>query len=163
MRHGGRAAAIRNGGTVHQESGTPLSTSTRSWVRALVLVAAAYVAIGVGFGVLGGSVDADQVRLWRRAAWVASAAVAAMQIGYEHYRLGTSPRPTALHAAGAVALGAFGLAVAANVHSLFAASHGHRGLLLLALLAWPILTAIPAFLGAFAVAAVLTRLSRRRQ
>src|SRR2546425_10275233 len=92
----------------------------------MMLVAVAYVAIGIVFGTLAQSADPNHVRLWRLAAWVASAAVAAAQIGYEHYRLGGSPRPTAQHAAGAVALGAFGLALAANIHSLFAATHGQH-------------------------------------
>ncbi len=80
----------------------------------MVLAAVAYVAIGVVSGALARSADSDQVRLWRLAAWVASAAVAAAQIWYEHYRVGSSPRPTALRAAGAGALGAFGLALAAS-------------------------------------------------
>ena len=82
----------------------------------MILAAVAYVVIGILFSVLSRSADADHVRLWRLAAWVASAAVAAAHIGYEHYRLSSSPRATALHAAGAVALGAFGLALVANVH-----------------------------------------------
>ncbi len=126
----------------------------------MILVAVAYVVTGIGFGALAKSADANHVRLWRLAAWVASAAVAAAQIGYEHYRLGSSPRATALHAAGAVALGAFGLALAANIHALFAATHGQRSPLL-ALVAWPVITALPAFLVALAVAAVLARFSRR--
>lgn len=120
------------------------------WIRALLLVAVAYVVIGVGFAALG----------WRLAAWVASAAIAAVHIGYEHYRLGSSPRATALHAAGAVALGAFGLALAANVHWLVAGTAGHRPPLL-ALPVWPVITAVPAFLGALAVAAVLGRIHHK--
>ena len=126
----------------------------------MALVAVAYAVIGIVFGVLAKSGDANNVRLWRLAAWVASAAVAAVHIGYEHYRLGASPLPTALHAAGAVALGAFGLAVAANVHWMFAETHGQRSPLL-ALPVWPVIAAIPAFLVALAVAAVLARFSRR--
>ena len=129
----------------------------RLWVRAMILVAVSYVVIGIGFAALAKS---DHVRLWRLAAWVASALVAAAHIGYEHYRLGSSPRPTALHAAGAVALGTFGLALAANAHWLFAGTYGQRAPLL-ALPVWPVITAVPAFLGALAVAAVLARLSRR--
>ncbi len=125
----------------------------------MILVAVAYVVIGIVFGALAKSADANHVRLWRLAAWVASAALAAAQIGYEHHRLGSSPRPTALHAAGAVALGAFGLALAANIHSLSAATHGQHSLLL-ALVAWPVITALPAFLVALALAAVLARFSR---
>src|SRR5213594_3562314 len=126
----------------------------------MAVVAVAYVVIGIVFGVLAKSGDANHMRLWRLAAWVASAAVAAAHIGYQHYRLGSSPRPTALHAAGAVALGAFGLALAANVRWLFAGTYGQRAPLL-ALPVWPVITAVPAFLGALAVAAVLARLSRR--
>jgi len=126
----------------------------------MILVAVAYVAIGIVFGVLAKSADADHVRLWRLAAWVASAAVAVTHIGYEHYRLGSSPRPTALRAAGAVAIGAFGLALAANVHWLLAGTPGQHSPLL-ALPVWPVITAIPAFLVALAVATVLARFSRR--
>ena len=122
----------------------------------MMLVAVAYVVIGIGFGVLA---NAHHVRLWRLAAWVASAVVAVVQIGYEHQRR-SSPRATALHTAGAVALGAFGLALAANVHWLFAATRGPRSPLL-ALLVWPVITAIPAFLVALVVAALLARFSRR--
>jgi hypothetical protein len=53
----------------------------------MMLVAVAYVVIGIAFGVLA---NAHHVRLWRLAAWVASAVVAAVQIGYEHQR-GSSP------------------------------------------------------------------------
>ncbi len=126
----------------------------------MILVAVAYVGIGIVFATLAKSADADHVRLWRLAGWVASAAVAAAHVGYEHYRLGSSPRPTALHAAGAVALGAFGVALAANVHWLFADTRGQRPPLL-ALLVWPVITAVPAFLVALAVAALLARSSRR--
>src|SRR6184192_1224220 len=129
----------------------------RLWVRAMILVAVSYVVIGIGVAALAKS---DHVRLWRLAARVASALVAAAHIGYEHYRLGSSPRPTALHGAGAVALGAFGLALAANAHWLFAGTHGQRSPLL-ALPVWPVITAIPAFPVALAVAAVLARFSRR--
>jgi len=121
----------------------------------MMLVAVAYVVIGIAFSVLA---NAHHVRLWRLAAWVASAVVAAVHIGYEHQG-GSSPRATALHAAGAVALGAFGLALAANVHWLFAATRGARSPLL-ALLVWPVITAIPALLVALAVAALLARFSR---
>ena len=129
-------------------------------MRAMLLVALAYVVIGVAFAALDRSSDSGQVRLWRLAAWVASAAAAALHVGYEHSR-GSSPRATALHAAGAVALGAFGLALAANVHWLVAGVPGQRAPLL-ALPVWPVVTAVPAFLGALAVAAVLALLTRRR-
>jgi len=135
--------------------------SGRRWLLGMILVAASYVVIGVVFAALAKPADANHVRMWRLAAWLASAALAAAHIGYEHYRLGASPRTTALHAAGAVALGAFGLALAANVHWLAAGSPGQRAPLL-ALPIWPVVTAPPAFLGALAAAALLARVSRRR-
>ncbi len=124
----------------------------------MILVAVTYAVIGIVFAALAKSADA--VRLWRLAAWVASAAVAAAQIGYEHYRLGSAPRVTARHAAGAVALGAFGLALAANMHWLLSGTRGQHPPLL-ALPAWPVITAVPAFLAALAVAAILARVSGR--
>src|SRR5437660_4072814 len=119
-----------------------------------MLVAVAYAAIGIVFAAL--AVDANHVRVWRLAAWLASAVVAAAHMWYEQYRLGSPPRRTALHAAGAVALGAFGLALAANVHWLVAETRGPRPPLL-ALPVWPVITATPSFLVALAVAAVLAR------
>ena len=130
----------------------------RAWARAGILVGVAYGVIGIVFAALA---DANHVRLWRLAAWVVSAAVYAAHIGYEHYGLDSAPRATALHVAGAAALGAFALALAANVHSLFAATHGQQSRLLLALVAFPVITALPAFLVALAVAAALARVSRR--
>src|SRR2546429_8408375 len=124
-----------------------------------MLVGVSYAAIGIVFAALAG--DAHHVRVWRLAAWVASAVVAAAHIWYEQYRLGSSPRRTALHAAAAVALGAFGLALAANVHWLFAGTRGQRPPLL-ALPVWPVITAVPAVLAALAIAAVLARFRRVR-
>lgn len=128
-------------------------SSRRSWVLAMILVAVAYAVMGVVFAALA---DANHVRLWRLAAWVGSAVVYAAHIGYEHHQLGSSPRSTALHVAGAAALGAFGLALAANVHALWAAS-ANQYLLAFALVLWPIMTAVPAFVVALAAAAGLAR------
>jgi hypothetical protein len=126
----------------------------------MILVAAAYALIGIVFALLDDSPDPDTVRLWRLAAWVVSGAVAAAHILYEQYRAGSSPRRTALHAAWAVALGTFGLALAANVNWLLADTHTQRAPLL-ALPVWPVITAVPAFLLALAIASALARLSRR--
>lgn len=60
----------------------------------------------------------------------------------------------------AVAIGAFGLAVAGMVRSLPTGS-GVRPLWLLALVLWPAVTAVPAFLVAWIAGAALTRFPRR--
>lgn len=132
------------------------ASGRKSWIRAALLVGVVYFLIGRGF-----ALPADQLGVWRLAAWVASAAVAAVHLGYEHFRLNNSPRATALHAAMAVALGAFLLAVAANIHDLASAT-GYRPRMLIALVAWPVLTALPAFIVALSVAAVLARLPTKR-
>jgi hypothetical protein len=96
---------------------------------------------------------------WRWAAWVVSAIAFGAHIVYEQLRLGTSPRITALHVACAAGLGAFGLAVAANVHGLTAA-YPPSLLVVLSLVIWPVMTALPAFIVAL-VAAILFSRARR--
>jgi len=127
----------------------------QSWVRAALLLGVAYLLIGRAF-----AAPANHVRLWRLAAWVVSGTAFAAHIGYEHFRLRHSPRSTALHAALAVALGAFALAAAGALHSLLTTS-AIRLSWLLAFVVWPLATAVPAFLAALVAAAVLARLPRR--
>lgn len=135
-------------------------SANQPWLRRAMLFGGAYLAAGIVFGALAGASASGQMRVaWRLAAWLVSAAAFAANIGYERYRLRNRPLATASHASAATALGAFGLAVAANVHALRAAS-GHRGLLTLALVLWPVLTAVPAFVVAFTAAAVLARTRR---
>ena len=133
------------------------------WVAVIVLVGVAYAVIGVGSAALDDAVWAGGWRPWRVAAWAASLAVAATHVGYELYRLGSAPGRTARHAAAAVAIGALGIALGANVHWLRTHTPGQPAppAPLLALPLFPLITAIPAYLGAFAVATLLTRLSRR--
>ena len=126
-----------------------------SWFGTTVLIGVLYSVIGIVF-----ALPSSQVRVWRLAAWVVSAALFAAHIGYEHFRRGNSPPVTALHTALAVAVGAFGLAVAANVHEVWVAS-SYRRSLALALVAWPVLTGLPAFVVALVTAYGLA-LTRRR-
>ncbi len=132
----------------------------RPHARTMMLVGVTYVAIGIVFSALAKSPDFNAVRISRLAAWLASAAVGIAHTWYERQRLGTSSRVTALHTAGAVAFGAFGIALAANVHWLFARTSGQRAPLL-ALPIWPVITAIPVFLVVLAVGVMLDRFSRR--
>src|SRR5262245_53025910 len=131
------------------------------WVRAALLAGVAYFVVGYGSAALDPSVP-DRARFaWRLAAWAVSAAVFAAHIGYEHFGLGDSPRAIALHAAAAVALGAFLLAAAATLHAATVAAHAPYWQFLLALVLWPTITALPAFLVALVAGAVLARLPRR--
>jgi hypothetical protein len=119
-------------------------------LRAVILVGVVYLAAGLTFATLAAA--STQMRTtWRLAAWVISLAAFAAHIWYEHAQLRSAPRTAALHVALAVALGAFGLAVAANVHAQAPANHQRVAL---ALVLWPVVTALPAFVVALAAAAL---------
>lgn len=125
----------------------------QSWVRTAVFLGIGYALVGIVFAVPG-----THVRAWRLAAWVVSVIGYAAHIAYERFRLQNSPGSAARHVAFAVALGAFGLAVGANIHSLSSGSTTPHGqLLLLSLAIWPVITALPAFLVAFGTNMVLAR------
>jgi hypothetical protein len=124
----------------------------QEWIRAALLLGVVYFLIGRVF-----ALPADHVHAWRLAAWMVSGVAYVAHIGYEHFKLRSSPRSTAVHVAVAVAIGAFALAVAGMIHSLSTAST-IRPAWLLALLIWPAVTAVPAFLGALVAGAVLQRL-----
>ena len=131
------------------------STEKYRWFHAVILVGLLYLLVGTVFPNPPAS-DPTQF-IWRLAAWIISAVAFGVHVWYEHFRLRNSPRRTALHASMAVALGAFGLAVAANIHSLQAGT-GNRQLLALALVIWPIMTGVPAFVVALAAAFGLARI-----
>jgi hypothetical protein len=129
----------------------------RPWIGAAVLIGVMYAVIGVVF-----AWPATHVRAWRLAAWLLSGAAFAAHIGYERFGFRNPPRRAALHVASAVGVGAFGLAVGAMIHSLAVASGSqHRRLLAVALVAWPIMTSLPAFLVALGASELLARLPWR--
>ena len=137
------------------------ASDNRSWLTGAMLVGVIYLVAGVVFGALAGAATSHQmVVTWRAAAYVVSAVAFAAHIWYEHFSLHSSPLTTALHATAAVALGAFGLAAAANIHELSSGAP-YRRRLGLALVAWPFLTAVPAFVVAIAATAVLARARER--
>lgn len=118
------------------------------WIRAVFLVGLSYLVIGLG--------TADLARLsggaWRLVAWATSAVVFLAHIAYERTRLRSATTTSALHAALAVALGAFGLALAATLRA--AATGNFRGAFALALVAWPAMTGIVSFVAAWILVTV---------
>jgi hypothetical protein len=125
------------------------------WYRWVILVGVLYLVVGLTFGALAG-ISSNRMRVaWRLSAWLTSGAAFLAHIWHEHFRLRHSPATIAMHASLAAGLGAFGLAVAANIHAQRSGST-HQGALALALVAWPILTAVPAFVVALGAAALLT-------
>ena len=137
------------------------ASSRKPWVGRVILLGLVYLTVGLVFGELAdqSAFNHMHVVIWRLAAWVVSGAVYAAHILYEHFRLANSPRSTALHAAVAVAVGAFALAVVANLHGIWVAS-SHQRLLAFALVAWPALAAIPAFVIALIAAAGLAKVTK---
>lgn len=131
----------------------------RSWVRGVIVAGVLYSLVGIVF-----ALPASHVRVWRIAAWSVCALAYAAHIRYEQRALDSAARSSAplvrsIHVALGVAFGAFGLAVSANIHSLWIVSpNGHRQLLLLALVIWPVMTALPAFLVSLAAYWVMARL-----
>ena len=132
------------------------ASNRKRWLRAVILLGTAYFVVGIAFAALAGSAGSNSMReTWNRLGFLASAIAFALHIGYEHFRLRNSALVTASHVAIAVALGAFALALNANVHGLRLGSTHHR-LLAFALIAWPAITAVPAFVVALVAAAGLS-------
>jgi hypothetical protein len=126
----------------------------------VLLLAAAYLLIGLAFADFSDWATTNAMRLiGMRLAWLVSGIGFTSHIAYGHFRLGNSPRTTATQASIAAALGAGALAVAANVHE--SMSPRYRPSIAIALVAWPLLTAVPAFGVAIVAAAVLHRSCRR--
>ena len=129
----------------------PTVTQPGPWIAFTIVIAVLYAAVGIVF-----AVPATHVQLWRLAAWLVSSVAYGAHIAHERFRLRNNPLTAAMHVALGAALGAFGLAVGANVHAWVTASpDARRGLLLIALLLWPVITFIPAFIVALALSAVM--------
>ena len=130
-------------------------------VRAVLFVGILYCAVGIVSGFFAGRAASHQALVaWRWAAWVISAIAFGAHIVYEQLRLGSSPRVTALHVSCAAGLGAFGLAVAANVHGLTVSPYRPSLLMVLSLAIWPVMTAVPAFVVALVAAILFARVWR---
>ncbi len=134
---------------------------SKRWLPTAVLAGMIYAGIGILFGAVAGASSSNEMRtFWRLAAWVASALVFAAHIWRENVRMKNVPPRTAWHVASAAGWGAFGLAVAANLHEMMG-TQPHRLMVVLSLVVWPILTGSPAYVVAFVLAVVLKRLSRK--
>ena len=136
-------------------------TNRKPWIPASIAAGILYFVVGYGSAVLDPSLP-DRARFWwRLTAWLISAVVFAVHIGYERFRLRDAPRVLALHTAAAVALGAFLIATAALVHATTVAEHAPYSRFVVALVIWPIITAVPAFVVALVASALLVQLPRR--
>ena len=126
----------------------------------VILVGMIYLAVGLVSAELAKSAASDRIRfLWRLSPFIISGVVFLAHTAYEHFRLGNTAKWTAFRASLAVAVGAFALALLANIHDLGSAT-GYRPRMLVAFVAWPILTGGPAFVAALVLALFLGVLDR---
>ena len=134
---------------------TIMITSLRNhtWLR-IVILGVVYFIIGYGSTLLDRPFS-GQVHFWRLAAWVASAGVYFAHVAYEHFRLENFPTSTATDVALAVAFGGFLLAVAAATHAAMVSQHARYPRFVIALVAWPLITGVPAFLVTLVIAWIL--------
>jgi len=133
----------------------------RRWLWTILIIGAIYCIDGIVFGKFAGlSKSHTMVFIWRLASWLTCALLFAGHIWYEYFRYSNSPRKTALYTSSAAAVGAFGLAVAANIHAQFVTS-ANQILLALSLIIWPILTAVPAFIIVFIITSIIQHFHKR--
>jgi hypothetical protein len=125
----------------------------RKRMPAALLFGLGYALTGVVF-----AIPSSHEQFWRLAAWGVSGALLAMHVVYERFRLGNAPVAAASHVGLGAAIGGFGIAVGANVHSIVAAAPSRNlTMLRLSLAIWPVVTGLPAFLVALGMSAVLAR------
>ena len=134
------------------------AAAQQQWVMRSILIGAAYLTISLVLSGMEKLSAPASAKTWRLATWGVCLLIYFAQIGYERYQLANPIRAAALHVAAGVGIGSFGLAAAAIVHSLASAS-GNPKLLSVALLAWPAITAIPAYFVALVASAILARTS----
>jgi vacuolar-type H+-ATPase subunit I/STV1 len=133
----------------------------KRWMLAAILAGAFYFAVGFAFAAFARWALFNLTALnWNKLAFLISALGFALHLGYEHFRLRNTTRLTTWHVSLAVALGAFGLALAANIHDLGSPT-GYRSRMLIALFAWPLIAGVPAFFVALIATTGLTFLLRR--
>ena len=121
----------------------------------ILLFAIVYPIAGIVFAFPANSAVSNDVRFaWRLAAWLVSALTFAIHIAYEHFRERNPPLRAALHVSGAVALGGLLLAVWINFQHQTTRA-------LLALVVFPAVTGVPAFIAALPALMILARVARR--
>ena len=130
------------------------------WLVTALLVGALYGALSIASAALAGGAASSVLRsFWRLFAYAGAAVVFAAHFHFDHFRLHHPARTTAWHTTAAAAFGGFGIALAANLHELGSAA-GYRPRMLIALVAWPLLTAVPVLVLALIAAAILGGRSR---
>jgi hypothetical protein len=129
----------------------------RHWLVTALLFGLFYVAVGLVSSELSAAASSRQLGfVWRFGAYVVSAIAFAIHLRYEYFTARSAPATAALHAATGVALGALFLATAALIRAQIVGGPNPVGHVI-ALVAWPAITAIPAFIVGLAATALLAR------
>jgi len=129
----------------------------KRWFLTAILAGALYLGAGTISAALTAAVNPGPLQfLARVSAFGVSAVILALHVAYERLRLGSATKRAAWHGAVGAALGGLALALVANIHDLGSAT-GYRPRMLIALVAWPFITAVPAFVVALVVAAIVRK------
>ena len=130
----------------------------------IVLIAALlYGLVGWGTAALARSAAGSAgVKVWRLTAWLSSVVIFVGHILYDRYKLSDSASRTARMAAFSVMIAVFALAIIGPVLAHRNSADFWRSGVLSVLL-WPLLTGIPAFIVALAIASLAGRRLARRQ
>ncbi|HJP60122.1 MAG TPA: hypothetical protein VJ865_08980 [Gemmatimonadaceae bacterium] len=134
------------------------TTTRAAWLGRALVYAMFYVLVGVLTANFGGRValgGLGSARFWRMAAWVISAIAFGSHLQFERLTAARSVVASAWHGAFAAALGAFGMALSANIYAHSIGSRAFYGLLRLALVLWPVATFVAAFLVGLAAATLM--------
>lgn len=127
------------------------------WLVPAAIAGVLYLAAGTISAALAAEAQPWPMQfLARVSAFGVSAVILALHVAYERLRMHSSTMTAAWHGAVGAALGGLALALMANIHDLGSAA-GYRPRMLVALVAWPFLTAVPAFVVALVVAAVVRK------
>jgi hypothetical protein len=119
-----------------------MNATRRTSSLCAVVVGVLYALIGIVF-----ALPANHSQAWRIAAWVVSGLAYTIHVAYECFWSRNSSLSAAVHVAFGAALGGFGLAAAGLIRALLAATTAqHQRLMLVALVAWPVITGVPALL-----------------
>ena len=134
----------------------------RPWARAAIIAGLLYFAAGSGSAAIDPYIPETLRFAWRLSSWIASAVVFAIHIRFELVRLRSRTVALALHAAAGAAIGGFLIAAAATVRAALLAGGLPSLNYLLALVLFPLVTAVPAFVAALVVGAAVIRVSAGR-
>lgn len=138
------------------------SPAPPSRITTTLLTGAAYVVVGVGTAALSRIASTPaSAKTWRLAAWLLSLAIFATHFFVERNRR-LRPSSVAARVALAVAIGALGVAVLGPVRAHWSEA-GRLRLALLSIVAWPVITGVPAFVVALIGGLALDRLTGRTQ